>query len=116
MLTELGSKTVKYSALCLAGAALFTADAATAQSAEPTVATPSTTVVTAPAAKPKEKKVCRERTRPGSHLTNKVCRTPEQWADMQEQLDSEAEYGIPGNRVASGRAVNSGTGGSGPPR
>jgi len=108
---------VKYSALCLAAAALFTADAATAQNSEPTIATPSTTIVTAPDSKAKkEKKVCRERGRSGSHLTNIVCKTPEQWAELQEQLDTEAEYGIPGNKVSTGRSINTGTPGSGPPR
>ncbi len=108
---------MKHFILCLAVGALGPGGApAAAQAPAPTTATPETTTVTAPAAKAKEKKVCRERGRAGSHLTNIVCKTPEQWAELQEQYDSEGEYGIPGNRVATGRAVNSGTGGGGPPR
>ena len=106
---------MKYVILCLAAVALGSPGAALAQTQEPTTATPANTTVTAPKTK-KEKKVCRERMRSGSHLSNIVCKTPEQWAELQEQFDSEAEYGIPGNRVASGRAINRGTGGGGPPR
>jgi hypothetical protein len=108
---------MKYSVRCLAVAAIVAAGAASAQSSGPTIATPEDTTVTAPRAQPKkDKKVCRERMRSGSHLTNIVCKTPEQWAQLQEQLDTEAEYGIPGNKVSSGRAINTGTGGGGPPR
>jgi hypothetical protein len=106
---------MKYIIFCIAAGALGLPGAAFAQAQEPTTATPANTTVTAPKTK-KEKKVCRERMRSGSHLTNIVCKTPDQWAELQEQLDTEAEYGIPGNRTASGRALNTGTGGSGPPR
>jgi hypothetical protein len=102
--------------LYLAAGTLGAAGAAAAQTSAPTTATPETTTVTAPAKSKKEKKVCRERGRSGSHLANVVCKTPEQWAELQEQLDTEAEYGIPGNRTATGRAMNRGTGGGGPPR
>ncbi len=105
---------MNFPALSLTAAALALAGAADAQTATPTPATPDTTVVTAPAKK-KTQRVCRERQRSGSHLTNIVCKTPEQWAELQENLDTEAELGIPGNRTATGRAINTGTHGGGPP-
>lgn len=109
---------MKYLALCFALASVgLSGPAAAEQNSAPTVATPEDTTVTAPGAKPKkDKKVCRERMRSGSHLSNIVCKTPEQWAELQEQLDTEAEYGIPGNRTASGRAVNTGTISGSPPK
>lgn len=108
---------MNYPAFFLAAGLVIISGGAAAQSSEPTVATPSTTIVTAPDAKAKkDKKVCKERMRSGSHLTNIVCKTPEQWAELQEQLDTEAEYGIPGNKVSTGRSINTGTGGGGPPR
>ncbi len=82
--------------------------AASSPASGPTVATPPNTTVTAPKAK-KQKKVCRERQRSGSHLTNITCKTPEQWAQLQEDLDTEAELGIPGNKTSSGRSINRGT-------
>ena len=105
---------MKHLVFYLAAGALATGGAAAAQ--EPTTATPPNTTVTAPAKPKKEKKVCRERMRSGSHLSNIVCKTPEQWAELQEQFDSEAEYGIPGNKVSSGRAIDRGPPRSGPPR
>jgi hypothetical protein len=104
-------------ALCFSLALMVTAGSAVAQGSTPTIATPEDTTVTAPGAKPKkEKKVCRERMRSGSHLPNIVCKTPEQWAELQEQLDTDAELGIPGNKVSTGREINTGVYKSGPPR
>jgi hypothetical protein len=102
---------MKHLSLCIAAGALGTAAAAFAQA--PTVATPPNTTVTAPKSQ-KAKRVCRERMRSGSHLTNVVCKTPEQWAELQEQYDSEAEYGIPGNKTATGRAMDRGIHGGSP--
>ncbi len=99
---------------CLAASGLGLAGPAVAQSSDPTIATPPNTTVTAPASRPKEKKVCRERMRSGSHLSNVVCLTPDQWAQLQEQYDSEGEYGIPGNKTASGRAIDRGVAGGSP--
>jgi hypothetical protein len=93
--------------LCLTAAGLATAGAASAQPSSPVEATPSTTMVTAPGAKPKkEKRVCRERMRSGSHLSNVVCKTPDEWAALQADVDDQDEYGIPGNKVATGREIN----------
>jgi hypothetical protein len=107
---------MKILALCLASGALVLAGTAAAQTSTPTTATPPNTTVTAPAKPKKEKRVCRERGRSGSHLSNIVCKTPEQWAELEEQLDTEAEYGIPGNKVSTGRAIDRGPPRSGPPR
>jgi hypothetical protein len=97
---------MKYLALCLTAVALATAGAASAQSSAPGGAT-SADAVGAPRGKPaKPKKVCRERMRSGSHLTNVVCKTPEQWAELQAEFDDQAEYGIPGNRVMTAREIN----------
>jgi hypothetical protein len=108
---------MKYLFLCIAAGALALAGGAAAAPTEtPTPATPGTTVVTAPGKK-KTQRVCRERQRSGSHLTNIVCKTPEQWAELQDQLDTEAELGIPGNKTATGRAVDRGMPRqAGPPR
>ncbi len=104
-------------ALCLsAGALALAGTAVAAQSPAPTPATPGTTVVTAPVKPAKPKKVCRERGRSGSHLTNITCKTPEEWAQLQSDFDEEAEYGIPGNKVATGRMIDRGPPRSGPPR
>jgi hypothetical protein len=93
----------------LAVGSLGIAGTATAQTSTPTTATPATTTVTAPGAKPaKVKKVCRERMRSGSHLTNITCKTPAEWAALQADVDDQDEYGIPGNKVASGRALDHG--------
>ena len=107
---------MRYLISCLAVAALGAAGAANAQTSTPTTATPPNTTVTAPKSQ-KVKRVCRERQRSGSHLPNIVCKTPEQWAELQEQYDSEGEYGIPGNKVSTGRSVNRGMPSpGGPPR
>ena len=92
----------------LAVGSLGIASAATAQDSTPTTATPATTTVTAPAKPAKQKRVCRERHRSGSHLTNVVCKTPDEWAALQSDVDNQDEYGIPGNKVASGRALDHG--------
>ena len=98
---------MKYLILCLAATGLAIAGAAAAQASTPTSATPETTMVTAPGAKPKKpKRVCRERGRSGSHLTNVVCKTPEEWAALQSDVDDQDEYGIPGNRTSTARALN----------
>ena len=103
---------MKYLLVAIAAGALGTAGATAAQPSGPTVATPEQTIVNAPK---KAKRVCRERQRSGSHLSNIVCKTPEQWAQLdQDQLDTEAEYGIPGNKTASGRAVDRGVAGGSP--
>jgi hypothetical protein len=94
---------MKILALCLSAGALVLAGGAAARTSTPTPATPGTTVVTAPA---KVKRVCRERGRAGSHITNVVCKTPEEWAALQADVDDQDEYGIPGNKTATGRAIN----------
>ncbi len=61
----------------------------------------------AAAAKPKkEQKVCRERMRSGSHLSNITCKTPEEWARLQAETDDQDEYGIPGNRNDTSRRID----------
>jgi hypothetical protein len=89
--------------LCLTAGALISAGVA-AQASVPasTQAKP---------AKPKVKRVCRERMRSGSHLSNVVCKTPEEWARLQADVDDQDEYGVPGNKTATGRAID-----RGPPR
>lgn len=96
-------------ALCLSLVSVGLAGTAAAQTSTPTTATPEDTTVTAPGAKPaKEKRVCRERGRAGSHLANRVCKTPAEWAALQSDVDDQDEYGIPGARVATGRAIDHG--------
>jgi|GEM_PF-2249628 len=100
---------MSYLAALLAASALAVAGSAAAQTSTPTTATPERTTVTAPGAKPaKEKRVCRERGRAGSHLSNRVCKTPAEWAALQSDVDDQDEYGIPGARTASGRAIDHG--------
>ena len=94
---------MKYLILGLTTGALALAGTSAAQ------ATPSPASTEATAAKPKKvKRVCRERMRSGSHLPNVVCKTPEEWAQLQQDFDDEAEYGFPGNKTSSGRAVDRG--------
>ena len=97
---------MKYLALCVATAVVAMAGSASAQTSAPGGAT-SADAAGGPAAKPaKQKKVCRERMRSGSHLANIVCKTPEQWAELQAEFDGQDEYGIPGNRVMTARCMN----------
>jgi hypothetical protein len=89
---------MKYLALCLTAVTLIMAGAATAQAASSDQAD---------GARPKkEKRVCRERQRSGSHLSNVVCKTPEQWARLQAEFDDQDQYGIPGNRGKTARDMN----------
>jgi hypothetical protein len=104
--------------LCLALGGLGLAGGAAAQTSTATTATPPNTIVTAPAAKPKQgQRVCHIRIRSGSHFTDQVCKTPAEWAAMETPYDTEAELGVPGNKVSTGRNFNRGDpGGAGPPR
>jgi hypothetical protein len=98
---------MKYLILCLATAALAMPGTARAQISTPTSATPPDTTVTAPGARAKKpQRVCRERSRPGSHLSNVVCKTPEEWAQLQSDFDDQDEVGIPGNRTLTSREIN----------
>lgn len=86
--------------LCLASASLALTGAAAAQ-------TPATTSTEATPVKPKKpKRVCRERGRPGSHLSNVVCKTPDEWAALQQDFDDQDEFGIPGSKVTTSREMN----------
>jgi hypothetical protein len=100
---------MKILAICLSAGALALAGTAAAQA-------PASSTQAATAQPKKPKKVCRERMRSGSHLSNITCKTPEQWAELQATFDEEAEYGIPGNKVATGRMIDRGPPRSGPPR
>jgi hypothetical protein len=109
-------KMIRYLALGLAACTLGTAGSAAPQTSKPTTATPPNTTVTAPRSQG-EKRVCRERTRTGSHLSNIACKTPEQWAQLQADFDEQDEYGFPGNKVSTGRSMNRGAPrGGGPQR
>ena len=98
---------MKYLALCLGSGALALAGSASAGTSAPTTATPATTVVSAPRAKTKKpQRVCRERQRSGSHLSNIVCKTAEEWAALQSEVDDQDEYGVPGNRAMTTRTLD----------
>ena len=88
--------------LCMIAAGFALAGSAAAQAP-----TPASTAGT-PAKAKKPKKICRERGSAGSRLSNMVCKTPEEWAQLQTDFDDQDEYGIPGNKVATGRATNVG--------
>jgi hypothetical protein len=89
---------MKYLTLCLTAVALTITSAATALSPATEQATP---------VKPKkEKRVCRERMRSGSHLSNIVCKTPGEWARLQAEFDDQDDYGIPGGKVTTGRELS----------
>lgn len=53
----------------------------------------------------KVKKVCRTVTRPGSHIDQTVCRTPEEWNSQTAGDDTGSLPVMPGDRVATGRAL-----------
>ena len=93
---------MKYLALCAAAGIIALAGSAAVQ------ASPGATTQAAPAKPKKVQRVCRERQRSGSHLSNRVCKTPEEGAELQDRLDTEAELGIPGNKTATGRAIDRG--------
>jgi hypothetical protein len=52
----------------------------------------------------KERKICRSDTKPGSHMARTVCKTAKEWNAAGEET-----FEIPGNREASGNAINIGT-------
>ena len=89
--------------LCLAASALALAGTTAALASVPGGATTADTAATA---KPKEKRVCKDRGRAGSHLPNRVCKTPAEWAALQAEFDDQDEYGIPANKVSTAREIN----------
>jgi len=59
----------------------------------------SGTVTVAPK---KAKKVCRPVTRPGSHIDQTICRTPEEWAASDGADAGVGTETMPGNRATTG--------------
>jgi hypothetical protein len=84
---------------CLAATALVIGGAAIAQ--------PSTDAVQTVKPK-KERKICRTQSRPGSHLSTTVCKTPQQWTAVtgDSRVDTDSEMGFPGDRVATAREMD----------
>ncbi|MBV9930574.1 MAG: hypothetical protein JO013_06495 [Alphaproteobacteria bacterium] len=87
---------------------------ATASLAVPATAKPAAAPQGAEKPK-KEPKICRTDTRSGSHIPKTTCKTAKEWAAVADQLEA-FPTDVTGNHEATGRAINTGTPGSSPPR